>query len=73
MYNRMRKAIGLVLYLLVGALIALVLFLPKLIIWPAEYRSMQVILFTIGLVVSLCVLTVIYFRESSINNDDDDE
>ena len=63
MHHRLRKSVGLVLFLIAGALFTLLIFILKWRIAPNEFSATQLIGFSIGLLIILIVLTIIYFQE----------
>ena len=67
--KKLRKLIGIVLFLLAGALFALLLFIIRWRSFPTEYSMTQLIGFVIGLLIALIALTIIYFDEVKKHKD----
>ncbi len=70
--NRLRKAVGLVLFLFAGILLALLLVIVKSASLPTEFSKTELISFVIGLLIIVIALTIIYIDEVKKHKDDSD-
>ena len=70
--NRLRKAVGLVLFLFAGILFALLLAIVKSASLPTEFSKTELISFVIGLLIIVIALTIIYIDEVKKHKDDSD-
>ena len=72
MHNRLRKSIGLILFLLAGALFSVILVYVRWKTLPNEYSMTQLIWFLIGLIFIIFFLTRIYLKEWNKREGDND-
>ena len=70
--KKLRKLIGLVLFLLAGVIFAALLAIVKLRSLPTEFSKTELVGFVIGLLIILTALTIIYMDEVKKHKDDSD-